>query len=41
MVTEVKIEPHCDWNRTKEDRGDGSIHPTNTECAGIWEYTTI
>lgn len=35
METEVKIEPHSDWNRTKQDGGDGSIHPTNTERAGV------
>ncbi|XP_020950592.1 uncharacterized protein LOC100625598 isoform X1 [Sus scrofa] len=31
MGTEVGIEPHCDWNTTKEDERDVSIHPTNTE----------
>lgn len=33
--TEVEREWHCDWNRTKEDEKDGSIHPTNTEWAGV------
>lgn len=27
MGTEVGIEPHCDWNTTKEDERDVSIHP--------------
>lgn len=41
MGTEVEIEPHCDWNTKKEDGRDGSIHPTNTEWVGVWEYTRI
>lgn len=41
METKVKTEPHYDWNKTKEDEGNGSIHLTNIQCAGVWEYITI
>lgn len=35
MGIEMEREIHCDWNKTKENEEDGSVHPKNSEWAGV------